>query len=58
MCVVLYPCCVGVFGMFAITKRTDMGLYEVSLSVGLLSFGNYISQLPYVRYYVFCSEHL
>ena len=49
---VLYPCCVGVFGMFvvmyrrmlfsrvfAITERMDMGLYEVPLSVYLLCFG-------------------
>ena len=51
-CCVLYPCCMGVFGMFsvmygrrlfssvfAIIKRRDMGLYEVSLSVSLLGFG-------------------
>ena len=51
-CCVLYPCCVGVFGMlavmsgrrlfssvFAITKRRDMGLYEVPLSMSLLGFG-------------------
>ena len=49
---VLYPCCVGVFGMFAvmkgrrlfssvfaITERRDMGLYEVPLSMSLLGFG-------------------
>ena len=49
---VLYPCCMGVFGMFAvmygrrlfssvfaITERRDMGLYEVPLSVSLLGFG-------------------
>ena len=32
-----------------------MGLYEVSLSVSSLGFGNmnYVSQLPCVRYYVF-----
>ena len=66
-CCVLYPCCVGVFGMFAvmygrrlfssvfaITKRRDMGLYEVSLSMSLLGFGmgDYVSQLPCVLYYV------
>ena len=47
---VVYPCCVGGFGMFAvvegimlfssvfaITERRDMGLYEVSLS--LFGFG-------------------
>ena len=51
-CCVLYPCCVCVFGMFAvmygrwlfssvfaITERRDMGLYEVSLSMSLLGFG-------------------
>ena len=51
-CCVSYPCCMGVFGMFAvmqgrrlfsnvfaITERRDMGLYEVSLSVSLLVFG-------------------
>ena len=51
-CCVLYPCCMGVFGIFAvmsgrrlfssvfaITERRDMGLYEVPLSVSLLGFG-------------------
>ena len=51
-CCVLYPCCMGVFGMFAvmlgrrlfssvfaITERRDMGVYEVPLSVSLLGFG-------------------
>ena len=52
-CCVLYPCCMGVFAMFAvmyerrlffssvfaITKRRDMGLYEVPLSVSLFGFG-------------------
>ena len=51
-CCVLYPCCMGVFGMFAvmsgrrlfssvfaITERRDIGLYEVPLSVSLLDFG-------------------
>ena len=51
-CCVLYPCCMGVVGMFAviqgrrlfssvfaITERRDMGLYEVPLSVSLLGFG-------------------
>ena len=52
-CCVLYPCCVGLFGMFAvlckeegsspvsfaITERRDMGLYGVPLSVSLLGFG-------------------
>ena len=47
-CCVLYPCYMGVFGMFAvmffssvfrITERRDMDLYEVPLSVYLLSFG-------------------
>ena len=51
---VLYPCCVGVFDMFAvskeeccsssssvstITERSDMCLYEVPLYVSLLDFG-------------------
>ena len=48
----LYPCCMGVFGtfavmyrrrlfssVFAITERRDMGMYEVLLSVSLLGFG-------------------
>ena len=48
----MYPCCLGVFGMFAvmygirhfssvieITERRDMGLYEVPLSMSLLGFG-------------------
>ena len=47
-----YPCCVCVFGMFAvmyvkmllssvfaIPERKDIGLYEVSLSMFLLGFG-------------------
>ena len=44
-CCVLYPCCMGVFSVmygrrlfssvFAITERRDMGLYEVSLSLGI-----------------------
>ena len=50
-CCVLYPCCVGVFGMlvvmygrrlfssvFPITEKMDMGLYEVPLSIYLLGF--------------------
>ena len=47
-CSVLYPCCVGVFdvilgrrhfsSVFAITERRDMGLYQVSLSMSLLTF--------------------
>ena len=67
-CCVLYPCCMGVFGMFAvmygrrlfssvfaIIERRDMGLYEVPLFVSLLGFWDmdYVSQLPCVRYYVF-----
>ena len=49
---VFYPCCMVVFGMFAvmkgrrlfssvfaITERMDMGLYKVSLSMSLLGFG-------------------
>ena len=61
-CCVLYPCCVGLFGMFvvmqgrrlfsgvfAITKRRDVGLYEVPLSVfcGFWDW-DYVSQLPRV----------
>ena len=51
-CCVLYPCCMGVFGMFAvmqgrrlfssvfaITERRNIVLYEVTLSVSLLGFG-------------------
>ena len=51
-CCILYPCCVGVFGMFerlckeegsypvsAITEWRDMGMYEVPLSMSLLDFG-------------------
>ena len=33
---VWYPCCVGVF---ALTERSDMGLYEVPVSMSLLGFG-------------------
>ena len=42
--------------VFAITERRDMGLYEVPLSVSLVGFWDmdYVSQLPCVRYYVFC----
>ena len=62
-CCVLYSCCVGVFGtfavmqgrriffsVFAITERRDMGLYEVPLSMSLLGFE--MGTLPYVWYYV------
>ena len=48
-CCVLYPWCVGVFGMLckeegsypvsAITDRMDRGPYEVPLSISLLGFG-------------------
>ena len=51
-CCVLYPCCVGVFGMFAvmygrmlfsgvfvITEMRDMDVYEVPFSMSLLGFG-------------------
>ena len=51
-CCVLYPCCMGMFGMFAvtcgrrlfscifaITERRDMGMYEVPWFVSLLGFG-------------------
>ena len=49
---ILYPCCMGVFGMlavkqgrrlfssvFAITEMKDMGMYEVPLFKSLLGFG-------------------
>ena len=38
----------------SITERRDMGLYEVPLSMSLLGcgMGDYVSQLPYVWYYV------
>ena len=38
----------------AITERRDMGLYEVPLSVSFVGFWvrDYVSQLPYVCYYV------
>ena len=37
-----------------------MGLYEVPLSVSLLGFGigDYVSQLPCVRYYVFVKSRV
>ena len=48
-CCVFYVCCVGLFAVmygrrlfssvFAITERSDMGLYEVPLSMSLLGFG-------------------
>ena len=51
-CCVLYPCCVGVFGMFAvmygrrlfsrvfaIPEKRDMGMYGVPLSMSLFGFG-------------------
>ena len=51
-CCVLYSCCVGVFGNFAvmygrrlfssvfsITERRDMGLYELPLSMYVLAWG-------------------
>ena len=38
----------------AITDRRDIGLYELPLAMSLLRFGmgDYVSQLPYVWYYV------
>ena len=38
----------------AITEKRDMGLYEVRLSNVFVGFwdGDYVSQLPYVWYYV------
>ena len=38
-CCVLYPYCMGVFGMFAITEWRDLGLYQVPLSVSLSGLG-------------------
>ena len=51
-CCASYPCCVGVFGMFAvmqvrrffssafaITERRDMDLYEMPLFMSLLGVG-------------------
>ena len=37
-----------------VSERRDMGLYEVTLSMSLLGFGmgKYVSQPPYVSYYV------
>ena len=53
-CCVLYSCCASGFGIFAvlegrrlfssvlaIAERSDMCLYEVSLSMSLLGFGNW-----------------
>ena len=64
-CCVLYLCCMGVFGMFAvmngrrlfscvfaITERRDMGLYEIPLFVSLFWDRDYVRQLPCVTYYV------
>ena len=44
--------------VFAITERSNMGLYDVPLSVSLLGFGigDYASQLPCMRYYVFVNS--
>ena len=44
------------FGVFAITERRDMGLYEVPLSVSLLGFG--IGTIPCVWYYVVVKSSL
>ena len=54
-CCLWYPCCVSVFGMFAvmygrrlfpgvftIPERRDMGMYEMPLSMHLLYFGMWI----------------
>ena len=38
------PCNAGLFsGVFAITERRDMGLYEVPLSVSLLGLGTMLA---------------
>ena len=46
--------------VFSITKRRDIGLYEVSLPVSFFGLWdrNYVSQLPCVRYYVFVKNSL
>ena len=36
----------------AINERRDIGLYEVPMSLMGFGMGDYVSQLPYVRYYV------
>ena len=40
--------------VISITERRDMGLYEVPLIYGFVGFWDedYVSQLPYVWYYV------
>ena len=38
--------------IFAITEGRDMDLYEVPLSVLCFRIGDYVSQLPYLWYYV------
>ena len=38
----------------AITERRNMGLYELPMSLLAFGDGDYISQLPYVWYYVGC----
>ena len=39
-------------GVFEITERRDVGLYEVPFSVSCWVLGCGLCQLPYVRYYV------
>ena len=67
-CCVLYSCFVGVCcyvrkmlfsSVFAITERRDIDLYEGPLYVfGGLWDGDYVSQLPYVWYYVVVNSSL
>ena len=47
--------CIWYFcSVLAINERRDMGLYEVPLSMSLMGFGvgDYVSQFPFVSYYV------
>ena len=48
-CCVLYPCCVNVFGMFCSYVRKKALLQCLQL---LRWDGDYVSQPPYVWYYV------
>ena len=54
MCLVCLLLCKEEGSSPAITERRDMGLHEVPLSMSLLAFwdGEYVTQLPYVWYYV------
>ena len=58
-CCVLYPCCVGVLGMFAVMlgRRLFSSVFEITerrcpcLCLFGVWDGDYVSQLPYVWYY-------